>query len=214
VSGQRPGFSLSGGKPPGAGDILEQDSRSIAILRWRPPAAAVIAGAAALVLGLAGGYAAGSLHANKGTAALSRSAAPTAQVITEIPVAGFPLTQSGPQCSAQTGADLQLGMQITNVSAAPAMLGNVNVVLPVGGLKAISQAWGTCGQLPTFTGVQPITLPPGASNWFTVTFRVLMKCPQPLPVQFRLGYEQNGHPATEWLPGFNDLSQVPYTGCQ
>jgi hypothetical protein len=207
------GLPSSGGKPPGDGDILEQGRERTATVRWRLPRAAVIAGAAALVAGLAVGYAAGTLHARKGSPAFSASGGPPAQAITDVPVAGYPLSQSSLQCSAQTGTDLQLGMQITNVSAAPAVLSRVHVLLPLGGLKEISQAWGTCGQLPAPALAPANTLQPGASAWFTVTFRVLIKCPQPLPVQFTLDYEQNGSPASEELPGFDDLGQVVYTGC-
>jgi hypothetical protein len=57
------------------------------------------------------------------------------------------------------------------------------------------------------------TLSPGASTWFTVTFKVLVRCPGPMPVQFLLDYVQRGRPASARLPGFNDLSQVTYSGC-
>jgi hypothetical protein len=49
----------------------------------------------------------------------------------------------------QIGHALQLGVQVTNESSADLTLGRVTVVLPLGGLKVISQAWGPCGQLPT-----------------------------------------------------------------
>jgi hypothetical protein len=47
----------------------------------------------------------------------------------------------------------------------------------------------------------------------TVTFQVLVKCPGPLPVQFTVGYDVGGQHAVATLPGFPDLSQVPYKGC-
>jgi hypothetical protein len=56
-------------------------------------------------------------------------------------------------------------------------------------------------------------LDPGASIWFTVTFKVLTGCPGPLPVQFTVAYDLNGQPVVAQLPGFSDLSEVPYTGC-
>jgi len=35
----------------------------------------------------------------------------------------------------------------------------------------------------------------------------------PAPVQFTVGYLAQGRPAAASLPGFPDLSQVPYSGC-
>jgi hypothetical protein len=129
---------------------------------------------------------------------------------------GFPLSQSGPQCSVQIGRELQVGLQITNLSGTAVRLRRVKVLLPLGGLKVTSQAWGPCGQLPA-TGEasgSPPTLGRGASSWFSVTFQVLIRCPHPLPVQFTVGYEQQGRPAAIRLPGFPDLGQVPYSGCR
>jgi hypothetical protein len=118
----------------------------------------------------------------------------------------------------QTGRDLQVGLQITNLSPAAVRLRRVEVVLPLGGLKMISQTWGPCGELPatakTPGGILPPTLRRGASAWITVTFQVLVRCPQPLPVQFILGYDQQGRPAAIRLPGFPDLGQIPYSGCR
>jgi hypothetical protein len=54
---------------------------------------------------------------------------------------------------------------------------------------------------------------PGESAWMSVTFAVREECPGPLPVQFSVGYLVQGKPATASLPGFPDLSQVPYSGC-
>jgi hypothetical protein len=90
-------------------------------------------------------------------------------------------------------------------------------MLPMGGLRATSQAWGPCGELPgpgEGPGIAlPPTLGPGASAWFTVTFQVLVTCPQPLPVQFTLDYDQSGRSAAMPLPGFPDLGQVSYGKC-
>jgi hypothetical protein len=40
-----------------------------------------------------------------------------------------------------------------------------------------------------------------------------MHCPGPAPVQFTVGYVVRGRPATVSLPGFSDLTEVPYSGC-
>ena len=168
-----------------------------------------------LVAGVAAGYAAGARHAGERAAPPSPSRAVTPAK--PFSAGGFPLSQSGPQCSVQTGRELQVGLQITNLSPAAVRLRRVEVVLPLGGLRVTSQAWGPCGELPASgqapAGTFPPTLRRGASAWFTVTFQVLVGCPQPQPVQFTLDYDQQGRPAAIRLPGFPDLGQVPYSGC-
>jgi len=107
-------------------------------------------------------------------------------------------------------------LQVTNLSVTAITLRRVEAVLPMGRLKATSQAWGTCGELPApggSAGNAPLTLEPGASAWFTVTFQVLVRCPQPLPVHFALDYDQGGQPAAIPLPSFPDLGQVSYGTC-
>ena len=199
---------------PDGDDVLEQGSRRGPVPRWRPPRAALVLGVAGLLVGLAAGYAVGVRHAGKPhpppRAAPSRTAP-------SFSAGGFPLSQSGPACSAQTGDELQLGLEVTNLSTTALTLRRVAVVLPLGGLKVVSQAWGPCGELPGAAqapgqALSP-TLGPGASAWFTVTFRVLIRCPQPLPVQFVLHFDQGGPPGAIPLPSFPDLGQVPYAGC-
>jgi hypothetical protein len=201
----------------GAGDdVLDVGGRRrLAPRWWRPPSAAFTVGGAALLAGLAIGYVAGTRYAGQPAAPStpSRTVAPAAP----FSAGGFPLSQSGPQCSVQTGRKLQVGLQITNLSRAVVRLRRVQVVLPLGGLRVTSQAWGPCGELPLARqaahSIFPPTLRQGASSWFTVTFQVLVRCPRPLPVQFTLDYDQQGRPAAIRLPGFPDLGQVPYSGC-
>ncbi len=188
-------MTVPDGDGSGAGDdVLELGGRRRLAPRWRPPRAGLVLGAAALLGGLAVGYAAGARHAGEHAAppVASRAAAPAAP----FSAGGFPLSQSGPQCSAQTGRELQVGLQITNLSLTAVRLRRVEVVLPLGGLRVIAQAWGPCGELPAAGeapgGILPPTLGRGASSWFTVTFQVLVRCPQPLPVQFTLDYDQQG----------------------
>ena len=201
-----------GGKPPADDDVLEMGSRHGPVLRRRPPAAALALAAVALLAGLAVGYAAGVRHAAKPPAPPRPAAS---QTTPSFAAGGFPLSQTGPGCSAQIGHELQLGLEVTNLSATPVTLRRVEVMLPMGGLKATSQAWGPCGELPVPGpgNALPPTLGPGASAWFTVTFQVLAGCPQPLPVQFTLDYDQAGRPAAMPLPGFPDLGQVSYGKC-
>ncbi len=199
----------SPGSPDGS-EVLEHGSRRPPI-RWpRPPRVTVILVAVALLAGLAGGYAFGHRHPRP-PAPPSPAAAAAAAGAGD---GGYPVSQSGPECSALIGSDLQLGLQVTNTSATGMTLRRVVPDLPIGGLKEITQAWGTCGELPLATVVLGNTLAAGASGWFTVTFRVILRgCPGPLPVQFTLDYDQHGREASVRLPGFSDLSQVPYPGC-
>jgi hypothetical protein len=112
----------------------------------------------------------------------------------------------------QSGRELQLGVQVTNRSAGPIALAGFRTVLPLSGLKVVSQQWAPCGAIGP---VQvPGTLGPGDSTWLSVTVRVLVACPAPLPVQFAVVYTYAGKAATVNLPGFVDLGQVPYTGCR
>lgn len=186
--------------------------------RWRPSPAAFVLAAATLLVGLAVGYADGARHAREHTVppAPSRSAVPPHSAAA-FSAGGFPISQSAPRCSVQSGRELQVGLQISNVSPAVVRLRRVDVVLPLGGLRVISQVWGPCGELPTVDQVPGDTLTPilhpGGSAWFTVTFQVLVRCPKPLPVQFTLHYDQQGRPAAIPLPGFPDLGQVPYSRC-
>jgi len=201
-----------GGRPPAGDDLLEMGSRRGPVLRWRPAALLVLA--AALLAGLAAGYAAGVRHAGK---PLSPPRPAASQTTTSFSAGGFPLSQTGPGCSAQIGHDLQLGLEVTNLSVSAVTLRRVEAVLPMGGLKVTSQAWGPCGELPS-PGEAPghalhPTLGPGDSAWFTVTFQVLVRCPQPLPVHFTLDYDQSGRSAAILLPSFPDLGQVSYGRC-
>ena len=196
---------------------MEQGGRHFPSLNWRPPRGAAILLAAGLVIGLVAGYAAGYRQAPRNASPSaaspgSASPAPSLATGTAVPYAGGPaLTQATGTCSSQSGRELQLGVQVTNGSAAEIELGLVHAVLPLGGLRAISQQWAPCGALEV--GQVPAALGPGNSTWFSVTFQVLVKCPGPLPVQFTVDYTSAGQSAAVNLPGFPDLGQVRYTGC-
>ena len=202
------GPGLSPGDGDHAADVVEQGGRHFPLLNWRPPRGAAILLAVGLVIGLAAGYAAGYRQAPRN--ASSPAASPATG--TAVPFAGAPaLTQATGTCSSQSGRKLQLGVQVTNGSAAQIELGLVYPVLPLGGLRVISQQWAPCGAHNA--GQVPAVLGPGNSTWFSLTFQVLVKCPGPLPVQFTVDYTTAGESAAVNLPGFSDLSQVPYTGC-
>ncbi len=196
-------------------DILEMDSRRITVLSHRPPLIAVLLATGTLLAGLAVGYAVGQRHVKHAAAAPGSSVTALAVPAAAGAAGAGVLSQTDRQCSVQLGHTLQLGVQVTNQSATGVTLRHVRAVLPLaGGLKATGQAWGPCGELLGASGsASDTTLPPGGSTWFTVTFKVLVKCPGAFPVQFTVDYDQLGRAATVDLPGFADLGQVPYASC-
>jgi hypothetical protein len=185
---------------------------------WRWPRGGAILLAVGLVAGLVAGYTAGDRQAPGSASAPRPAPAPAPASASPSASPALPLTDGGPAliqaigtCAVQNGRELQLGVQVTNQSTRDMTLSLVRPVLPLGGLKWISQQWAPCSTLPT--GQDPAVLTPGASTWFSVTFDVLVRCPGPLPVQFTVVYAQDGRAAATSLPGFPDLGQVPYTGC-
>lgn len=203
----RPDLSAEISGPPDDGDVVEIDNRRSWM--FRRPFPLVFLAAVSLLIGLAVGFAAGDAH---GRGAAAPAPSPGASRATPA-LSGGALGQTGNECSVQDGRTLQLGVQVMNQSARGIVLHEVKAVLPVGGLKQTAQAWGPCGELPPLSELPDEAMPPGASTWFTVTFRVLVKCPAPLPVQFTVGYDLDGRPASTRLPGFPDLGHVPYRGC-
>jgi hypothetical protein len=223
------------GDEPHADDLVELGGREFRLPGWlqsrlpgwRPSRGAAILAGAALIVGLGAGYAAGDQHA-RGSAASPSSKVAGSTVTASPSASGAPapgaafsfanspaLTQDTAACSVQTGQQLQLGVQVTNQSATTVTLLSAKAVLPIGGLRQITWQWGTCGAI--LDGLDQAdyipTLTPGQSAWLTVTFQVQMHCPGPAPVQFSVDYTVRGHSASASLPGFADLSQVPYRGC-
>jgi hypothetical protein len=207
---------------PQADDLVELGGRQFRLPSWlasrlpgwRPSRGAGVLAVAALVVGLAAGYAAGDSRA-RGSAALPAPAATASAPAATFSFAdSSALTQDIATCSVQTGRELQLGVRVTNQSTATITLLTARAVLPRGGLKQVTWQWATCGAIPDGLGQSDEILAPGASTWLTATFKVQLRCPGPAPVQFTVGYLVQGKPLTASLPGFPDLSQVPYTGCQ
>jgi hypothetical protein len=218
---------------PDGDDVLElgtdRPHRDLRPSWWpsrRPPrlsrSAALLAVAALVVglgVGLGVGYPAGERH----HAAAAPSATPSGSSTSaaSVAVGGPTVTQTGNLCSAQHGTTLQLGVQVVNDSAAPLTLFQVRTVLPMNGLRVTAVTLGPCGQLPSGSlaendpqaaGINQY-LPAQATGWFTITVKVLVSCPQPLPVQFVVAYAQHGKLNTAPLAGFNDLGDVSYSGC-
>ena len=216
---------------PETGDLVELGGRQLRLPgwvssrlpswrppSWRPSRAAGVLAAVALVVGLAAGYAAGH-DARGGTALPAPSGSPTPSSRESGPASAFSLagvpalTQDTGACSVQQGHDLVLGVQLTNESTQPVTLTTTKAVLPLGGLKQVTWQWATCGAVAGLPAQADDILLPGESAWMAVTFTVKEQCPGPLPVLFSVGYPVQGKPATASLPGFPDLSQVPYSGC-
>ena len=217
VHSERPaahGVSAGLGESAGAGgdaDVIEMGGHPP---RWpwgtaRGPTISIAL--AALATGLLLGYVGGRLQAraNGGPARAATSAT------TVFPVGSTAITGTGHLCAVQLGHDLQLGVEVVNQSDRTVALRQIEPVLPLGGLKAVASRWRTCGALPELGPGQgqATALGPGATGWLTVTFDVMVGCPQPLPVQFKISYAQAGRLVTAELPGFADLGQVQYNNC-
>ncbi len=200
-----------GESPDGAGDaeVIEWGGHRE---RWpwsgaRAPAisVALVALAAGLLLGFVAGHR--EVTRNGGPARAATSAA------TVIPEGNTPIIDTGNRCAVQLGHALQLGVEIVNQSDRAVALRQIVPVLPMGGLKAVAIRWGTCGALPELGPGQATALGAGATGWLTVTFDVLVSCPQPLPVQFKISLVQAGRLVTAEFAGFPDLGQVHYNNC-
>jgi hypothetical protein len=209
VKRQRParGGSAGAGASPGAASDADVIDMGRDPPRWpwgsaRAPAigVAVVALAAGLVLGFLGGRAGGR-----------PSRAPT--VPAAVLPAGRAISATGSRCAVQLGHTLQLGIEIINQSGRTVVLRQIKPVLLLSGLHAIASQWGTCGLLPEPGVGQGTSLAPGATEWLTVTFDVMVRCPQPLPVGFKVSYVQAGRLATAELDSFPDLGQVHYNKC-
>jgi hypothetical protein len=148
------------------------------------------------------------------------------------------LAQTGGACSVRHGQEIQVGVEVINLSDTALTLGRATPVLPRGGLRLVSQQWAPCGAIsPSWqaadggmivfirssSGVVEVgsatpggatVLPPDGTAWLSATFRVLAACPSPLPVRFSVSYQQNGRADTKQLPGFPDLGQIAQTGCK
>jgi hypothetical protein len=203
------------GHPP---DVIDTQRRASPLDRIGARRLAIAAVVAALAVGVGLGYLSGT-HSSKTKA--TPAAAPTPSATTSSPP-DFPisLTPTGARCSLQSGNVLQLGIEIHNGYPDRVTLDSATVEVPLGGLRVIRSARGTCGQLPAQIGndvggddIAGYDLAPGQNAWLVARVRVLVTCPSPLPVQFEVAYTRAGRHATTLLGGFPDLGGVPYTGC-
>ena len=175
-----------------------------------------------LAIGLIAGYLVGHEQARpsalfRPTAAPAVSAASSAApgVATPRPTVTITvpdLTATGNRCAVQDGTTLQLGIEVANQSSRTVAVSRFQAVLPIGGLRATTESVGTCGALASGAPTS-VMLPAGATEWLTITFRVLVRCPGPYPVQFQVSYIDSGTLTTTQLDEFPDLGQVTYSGC-
>jgi hypothetical protein len=194
----------------GAADVVEMGGQPPR-LPWgnaRGPTIgiAVAALVAGLLLGFIGGHHQLSTSGRPARAALALTGVQ--------PAAGTAISATGSRCAVQLGHTLQLGAEIVNQSVRTVTLRQLKPVLPMGGLQAIASQWGTCGSLPQPVVGPPPSLAPGATGWLTVIFDVTVRCPQPLPVGFRVSYLQAGRLVTAQLDSFPDLGEVRYDTCR
>ena len=188
---------------------------------WRLSRGAVVLAALTLIAGLGAGYAAGRGAGGAATPGLVRASAPSARTARTVPPADNPLADVGPAveniqaCSSQSGTELQLGIEVTDTSAAPVTLTAVTPAFAPGdtGLREVGWQWAPCGAITDgyYQSTAPLT--PGSSAWLAVTFKVTVRCPSAYRVSFDVSYVTGRAHGTVTLPGFPDLSQVAYTGC-
>ena len=198
--GQPPGANGTDGGPDDF-DAAVIDMGVDPIPQQRPVPWRIIGLIAALLLGGVIGYFVGDNH---GRSSARPAAAPSPTTVVK-PFAAVALT--GRQCSVQLGKRLQLGVEITNNTNHQIMLTDIQVGLPIGGLHVRTKAFATCGAVGGNTGPQPLAA--GNSTWLNATFDVDVRCPLPIPVLFVAVYDTG----ESILGGFQDLQQVPYTGC-
>jgi hypothetical protein len=163
-----------------------------------------VALAVALLLGVNGGHRQPGTRTRAAGAARSRVTGSAGVTV---------IGATGRRCAVQLGRTLQLGIEIINQSDRAVAVRQVSAVLPLGGLRAVATQQGPCGLLPQPGLGQAASLAPGATGWLAVTFNVLVSCPQPLPVGFKVSYVEAGKLATSELSSFPDLGQVRYSYC-
>jgi len=199
---------------PGAADEADVIEMGGHPPRWpwrRGPGPTVRVALAALVVGLLLGYVGGHLQAN----AKGRPARAAGQAVTTAPLPGTTaITVTGERCAVQLGRTLQLGIELVDQSDRAVAVRHVAPVVPLSGMRPVAARWGPCGSLPEPVPQQGMSLDPGATRWLTVTFRVMVQCPEPLPVLFKVSYAQSGRMVTTEFDSFPDLGQVRYNNCR
>jgi len=195
---------------PGSGD------KAGPVRRWAGQAVRIVRRSTlevtlgALVLGLVVGFVGGHVSAQHNRQAVKPAGVPTPP---EFPPTATPIIFTGNSCGVQRGRDLQLGIEVRNQSTAGIRLDKVMPTFPMGGLHVIASGIGTCGAIPLASPFADPVLSPGMTGWVTATVSDEVRCPQPLPVGFRIRFQQGRRSSATVLNGFPDLSQVAYRDC-
>jgi hypothetical protein len=198
----------------GSSDLLEfggYRSRWLPHLSRRVRASTIEVAVISLAAGLIIGYAGGHLSAHPARPV----AKPAAKARVTLPLLALapPIADTGGRCAMQVGKHLELGIEIVNQSSSAVGIGRITPVFDLGGFRPVATGLGTCGAL-SGTGVdQPPLLFPGATEWITTTVEVLDRCPQALPVGFKVRFAQAGKRSATVFNAFPDLGQIPYRGC-
>jgi len=201
---------------PDGGDVIPGRSPRPPV-RWSLQPSWLI-GLLAIVLaaGIGIGYLLGGHGRTRTVAAPPRSpeqsaSLPAGSVLAELPQ----LSTTSNTCFgllASTGRPVMVGIEIVNSGSQPVVLRGVHGVFPLQGLRQVDSQVGQCDNNST-EGVADHRIEPSATAWISLTLGVLVRCPGPLPVLFRVDYTVDGAPSTQTLSGFPDLGNVPYPGC-
>jgi hypothetical protein len=124
------------------------------------------------------------------------------------------LTETGALCSQQIGKkNLELAVEVRNVSSGPIIFKRMTVQLPSGGFKVLDRTTGTCGELQP-PKLEDLGLAPEGTLWLNVLLRTKVTCPSTYPVHFTMYVQdQTGQKQKIALAGFKDLNNVPWSGC-
>jgi hypothetical protein len=165
---------------------------------------------AVLAAGICVGYVFGRHTSKAASVAPTPTPTPAGSALAELPQ----LITTGSVCSAQPPRtrQLTLGLQVQNSGGAPLQIIDVQGVFPIGGLRMAAAAVGHCND--PGAPVAGNWIAAGSTAWLRVTVDVLMGCPAPAPVQFRVEYTGGGAPTSVTLAAFPDLGNVTYSGCR
>ena len=195
------------GSPAAGMDEIEQGSEQDP---WQPPR---LSGPVRTALLLLAGVVVGAL----GWQELARSGGGTQPSPRPGAAAQVPAPELTAQqiCEYVDGSLLEVSFQLTNVGAGPVRVVAVRPDLPLPGMlrsTGVELAGGHCGPAPAAPpGNGP--LEPGRSIPVTLSFRILVACPQPAPVQAAVDVAGSFPDATLAVPLLPDLGQVSFPHC-
>lgn len=144
-----------------------------------------------------------------------RAAAPTVTVTAAPSAPAFILDPINNLCYGIPAPphQLMLGVEVANNTKSPVVLDSLVGAFPLGQLRQVDTQVGQCDDNST-ERVNGHVVDPGAAVWLSLTVEVLIACPAPLPVVFKLNYHgSDGSPGSQEVPGFPDLGGIPYRGC-